>query len=57
MAGPGVLPASSASDFLTDETIRVDGGYAIRRRRRRRACRSGNLIDSDVPQTQPCPGM
>jgi NAD(P)-dependent dehydrogenase (short-subunit alcohol dehydrogenase family) len=30
MAGPPVFLASSASDFVTGETIRVDGGYAIR---------------------------
>lgn len=30
MAGPAVFLASSASDFVTGETLRVDGGYAIR---------------------------
>jgi 2-deoxy-D-gluconate 3-dehydrogenase len=30
MAGPAIFLASSASDFVTGETIRVDGGYAIR---------------------------
>ena len=30
MAGAAIFLASSASDFVTGETIRVDGGYAIR---------------------------
>ncbi len=30
MAGTAIFLASSASDFITGETIRVDGGYAIR---------------------------
>ena len=30
MAGTAIFLASSASDFVTGETIRVDGGYAIR---------------------------
>jgi 2-deoxy-D-gluconate 3-dehydrogenase len=30
LAGPAIFLASSASDFVTGETIRVDGGYAIR---------------------------
>jgi len=30
MAGPAIFLASSASDFVTGETLRVDGGYAIR---------------------------
>jgi NAD(P)-dependent dehydrogenase (short-subunit alcohol dehydrogenase family) len=30
MGGAAVFLASSASDFVTGETIRVDGGYAIR---------------------------
>lgn len=30
MAGPAIFLASQASDFITGETIRVDGGYAIR---------------------------
>jgi 2-deoxy-D-gluconate 3-dehydrogenase len=30
MAGPAIFLASQASDFVTGETIRVDGGYAIR---------------------------
>jgi NAD(P)-dependent dehydrogenase (short-subunit alcohol dehydrogenase family) len=29
LAGPAIFVASSASDFVTGETIRVDGGYAI----------------------------
>ena len=29
LAGPAIFLASSASDFVTGETIRVDGGYAI----------------------------
>ena len=29
-AGPAIFLASEASDFVTGETIRVDGGYAIR---------------------------
>ena len=30
MAGPAIFLASTASDFVTGEMIRVDGGYAIR---------------------------
>jgi 2-dehydro-3-deoxy-D-gluconate 5-dehydrogenase len=30
MAGPAIFLASSAADFVTGETIRIDGGYAIR---------------------------
>jgi len=30
LAGPAIFLASEASDFVTGETIRVDGGYAIR---------------------------
>ncbi len=30
VAGAAVYLASHASDFVTGETIRVDGGYAIR---------------------------
>jgi 2-dehydro-3-deoxy-D-gluconate 5-dehydrogenase len=30
LAGPAIFLASSSSDFVTGETIRVDGGYAIR---------------------------
>ncbi len=30
MGGAAVFLASPASDFVTGETIRVDGGYAIR---------------------------
>jgi len=30
LAGTAVYLASRASDFVTGETIRVDGGYAIR---------------------------
>ena len=30
MAGPAIFLASAASDFVTGETLRVDGGYAIR---------------------------
>jgi 2-dehydro-3-deoxy-D-gluconate 5-dehydrogenase len=30
MAGPAIFLAPSAADFVTGETIRVDGGYAIR---------------------------
>jgi 2-deoxy-D-gluconate 3-dehydrogenase len=30
IAGTAVYLASEASDFVTGETIRVDGGYAIR---------------------------
>ncbi len=30
MAGPAIFLASQASDFVTGEIIRVDGGYAIR---------------------------
>jgi 2-dehydro-3-deoxy-D-gluconate 5-dehydrogenase len=30
IAGTAVYLASRASDFVTGETIRVDGGYAIR---------------------------
>jgi 2-deoxy-D-gluconate 3-dehydrogenase len=29
LAGPAIFLASTASDFVTGETIRVDGGYAI----------------------------
>lgn len=30
IAGTAIFLASKASDFVTGETIRVDGGYAIR---------------------------
>jgi 2-deoxy-D-gluconate 3-dehydrogenase len=30
VAGAAVYRASRASDFVTGDTIRVDGGYAIR---------------------------
>jgi len=30
MAGPAIFLASSASDFVTGETLRVDARYAIR---------------------------
>jgi 2-deoxy-D-gluconate 3-dehydrogenase len=30
LAGPAIFLASQASNFVTGETIRVDGGYAIR---------------------------
>ena len=30
IAGTAIYLASSGSDFVTGETIRVDGGYAIR---------------------------
>jgi NAD(P)-dependent dehydrogenase (short-subunit alcohol dehydrogenase family) len=30
MGGAAIFLASPASDFVTGETIRVDGGYAIR---------------------------
>jgi 2-deoxy-D-gluconate 3-dehydrogenase len=30
LAGPAIFLASQASDFITGETLRVDGGYAIR---------------------------
>lgn len=29
MAGPAIFLVSSASDFVTGETIRMDSGYAI----------------------------
>jgi 2-deoxy-D-gluconate 3-dehydrogenase len=30
IAGTAIYLASSGSDFVTGETVRVDGGYAIR---------------------------